>query len=456
MIKLIIFDLDGVLVETKELHYKALNDALYQITKDYKYNITIDEHLDRYDGLPTNKKLQLLTKEKGLSVELHNEINTLKQQLTFSLIKEVIKPNHHLIDCLKKLKSDGYKLYVASNSIRETVKLLLLYSGLLEWVDFTISNEDVKNAKPNPEIYLKAIIDAGISPDESLIVEDSPRGIEAAQKAKTKLLIVKNPKDLTYDKIIKEINMKSNNTQKLKLNNLNILIPMAGEGSRFKNAGYAFPKPLISINEKTMIQTVVDSLKIEANFIYLVRKEHYEQYNLKHLLNVITPNCKIIVVDKLTEGAACTTLLAKEFIDNDQPLLIANSDQYIEWNPLDFYYKMTETKADGGILTFNSTHPKWSYIKLDQKENVSELAEKVVISNQATVGIYWYNKGSEYVKYTEQMIQKNLRVNGEFYVAPVYNEYILDGKKIKHFDVDEMWGIGVPEDLDLFLKNKKI
>jgi dTDP-glucose pyrophosphorylase len=231
------------------------------------------------------------------------------------------------------------------------------------------------------------------------------------------------------------------------------LIPAAGFGSRFEQAGYTFPKPLIEVNGKPMIQLVVENLGFEANYIYVVRKEHYDKYNLKSLLNLITPNCKIIQVDNVTEGAACTTLLAKEFIDSDQPLIIANSDQFIEWNPVDFYYKMIETKADAGILTFNSTHPKFSYVRLDELENVIEVAEKVVISNVATVGVYYSKKGSDYVKYAEQMIKKNIRTNNEFYTAPVFQEFILDKKKIKTFNVNKMWSLGDPESLETYLKS---
>ena len=169
---------------------------------------------------------------------------------------------------------------------------------------------------------------------------------------------------------------------------------------------------------------------------------------------MITPNCEIIQVDGLTEGAACTTLLAKEFIDNDKHLLIANSDQYIEWNSNNFYYSMTNDNLDGGIVTFKSTHPKWSFAKLDDNGHITEIAEKKPISDIATVGIYYWNKGSDYVKYAEQMIEKNIRVNNEFYVAPVYNEAIKDGLKLKPFNIEKMWGLGTPEDLKTYLENK--
>jgi hypothetical protein len=160
-----------------------------------------------------------------------------------------------------------------------------------------------------------------------------------------------------------------------------------------------------------------------------------------------------VQVNGVTEGAACSTLLAKEYIDNDTPLVMANSDQYVEWNSNECMYAFTADEIDGGILTFNATHPKWSYAKVGPTGFVSEVAEKKVISNDATVGIYYWKNGRDYVRYAEQMIEKNIRVNNEFYVCPVFNEAIADGKKIKIKSIDSMWGIGTPEDLDFFLKN---
>jgi dTDP-glucose pyrophosphorylase len=229
---------------------------------------------------------------------------------------------------------------------------------------------------------------------------------------------------------------------------------MAGAGSRFQQAGYTFPKPLIEVDGKPMIQVVVDNLNVDANFIFVVQKEHREKYNLDTMLNLITPNCKIVEVDGLTEGAACTTLLAKEYIDNDAPLLMANSDQFLVWDSNEFMYKMIEQRVDGGIVTFTSTHPKWSFAKVNEIGDVVEVAEKNPISNIATVGVYYWSKGSDYVKYTEQMIEKNIRVNGEFYVCPVFNEAIGDDRIIRTFNIDKMWGLGTPEDLKYYLENK--
>lgn len=233
---------------------------------------------------------------------------------------------------------------------------------------------------------------------------------------------------------------------------MNILIPMAGAGSRFEKAGYTFPKPLIEVHGKPMIQKVVENLNLDGRHIFLVQREHYEKYALNYLLPLIAPGCEIIQVDGVTEGAACTTLLAKQFIDNDEPLVTANSDQFIEFLFDNWYDAFS---YDGGMLTFESTHPKWSYAKVNESELVTEVAEKKPISTNATVGVYYWKKGSDYVKYAEQMIEKNIRVKDEFYVCPVFNEAIADGKHIKIVPIKKMWGLGTPEDLRYFLTHYK-
>jgi dTDP-glucose pyrophosphorylase len=209
------------------------------------------------------------------------------------------------------------------------------------------------------------------------------------------------------------------------------------------------------VRQKPMVQVVVDNLAIDAQFIYVVQEKHYIEYNLKFLLNLITPGCKIVTVNGVTEGAACSTLLAKEYINNDKHLLIANSDQFLEWDSQRFYYSVEEEKVDGGILCFRATHPKWSYVKTNEDGLITHVAEKEVISDLATVGIYWWNKGSDYVQYAEQMIEKGIRYKNEFYVAPVYNEAIEEQLRIKPYMIDKMWGIGTHEDLSFFLQNYK-
>jgi NDP-sugar pyrophosphorylase family protein len=238
---------------------------------------------------------------------------------------------------------------------------------------------------------------------------------------------------------------------------MKILIPMAGEGSRFAKEGYQFPKPLIDVNGKPMIQRVVENLNFDAEYIFLVRKEHLETYiGLENTLKQITHNnLKIVIVDKLTEGAACTTLLAKDLLNNDEDLLIVNSDQIIEYEQENFNYLRSLTSLDSIVFCFHAVHPKWSFVKTNSRGFITEVAEKNPISNIATCGIYWYRKGSDYVKYAEQMILKNIRVNNEFYIAPVYNELIADNKTLIPFYVHKMHGIGTPEDLNFYLNNLK-
>lgn len=453
-IKLIIFDLDGVLVDAKHVHYEALNDALRLI--DEKYVIGIDEHYSTYDGLNTTKKLSMLTEKKGLPETEHNAVWKYKQESTVNIIHNFTR-DERICEVLRRLKADGYTLCVASNSIRETVKMMLLRKGFLDYIDFFYSNQDVKYPKPNSEIYLRCMIKCGVSPKQTVILEDSHIGRKAAQDSGAYLCPVVDSNDVTYDNVInciEKCNDNKNSTTKWQGGKMKVLIPMAGAGSRFSRAGYTFPKPLIEVKGKPMIQVIVENLNIDAQHIFIVQKSHYEQYHLKTLLNMISPGCEIVQVDGITEGAACTTLLAKEFIDNEDSLLIANSDQFIEWDSNEFMYSMISDKIDGGILTFKSTHPKWSFASVDDAGYVNRVAEKEPISDDATVGVYYWKHGSDYVKYAEQMIASNNRVNNEFYVAPVYNESILDNKKVKIFGIRKMWGIGTPEDLDTFLNDK--
>lgn len=454
MIKLIIFDLDGVLVDAKKIHYDTLNKALSEFNSDF--TISMEEHLNRYDGLKTSQKLKMLTDEKGLPIDLHQRVWVLKQKYTIEELKNLSIDNK-LIDTIDKLSSLGYKIACCSNSIRKTVLTVLSKIGIIEYFDIILSNEDVKNSKPHPEIYWSAMSNLSLLPEETLIIEDSPYGLQAAHGSKSHILRVKNPTEVNYLNIINRINEIKKNNQNFMPKwidkKMNVLIPMAGAGSRFEKAGFTFPKPLIEVNGKPMIQVVVENLNIEANFIYVVQKSHREKYNLDALLNLITPKCQIVEVNGITDGAACTALLAKEYINSNTPLFFANSDQFVEWNSNDFFYKMQETDVDGGIVTFEATHPKWSFAKINESGFVTEVAEKNPISNIATVGFYYWKKGSDFVKYAEQMINRNVRVNNEFYVCPVFNQAIEDSKKIITFNIERMWGLGTPEDLIYYLEN---
>lgn len=236
---------------------------------------------------------------------------------------------------------------------------------------------------------------------------------------------------------------------------LNIVVPMAGRGSRFAVAGYDDPKPLIPVHDMRMIELVVRNLTpiIPHRFIFICQAEHLERYDLQPLLSTWAPGCEIVTLNEITEGAACTVLHAKALIDNDDQLMIANSDQYVDCSIDDYLAKMKA--ADGLIMTMSASDPKWSYVGFDGHGKISKIVEKEVISSEATVGVYNYRRGADFVAAAEKMIAAGDRVGGEFYVAPTYNYMVSDGAKIEIYNIGSegngMYGLGIPSDLDYFL-----
>ena len=236
---------------------------------------------------------------------------------------------------------------------------------------------------------------------------------------------------------------------------MNIVIPMAGAGSRFANAGYTKPKPFIDVLVKPMICHVLYNLNMpNVKFIMLTRAEHY--INEQETINWIRENYNVqfVLIDKLTEGAACTVLHAHRLINNDNSLLIANSDQIVDMNICDYINNSEERELDGSVLCFQDNDKKWSYAKLDNNGFITEIREKEVISDYATVGIYYFKRGRDFVENAIDMIVRNERVNNEFYVAPVYNYAIKKGGKFGIYSIDKktMNGIGTPEDLNKYVE----
>ncbi|MEH6649119.1 MAG: glycosyltransferase family 2 protein [Motiliproteus sp.] len=241
---------------------------------------------------------------------------------------------------------------------------------------------------------------------------------------------------------------------------LNIVVPMAGKGSRFSQAGFQLPKPLIDVNGKHMIEVVINNLKpqCEHRFIFICQNEHVEKYNLKNIFEKSCENFEIIGIDGITEGAAITVLKARGYIENDTPLMIANSDQWIDADINTYLNDMVSRNLDGSMLTMKANDPKWSYAKVNSYGLVSEVVEKVVISDEATVGVYNFSKGTDFCRYADHMIDKNIRSNGEFYVAPVYTFMAQGGAKVGVYNIgqeaDGMYGLGIPSDLECFLNSK--
>lgn len=234
---------------------------------------------------------------------------------------------------------------------------------------------------------------------------------------------------------------------------------MAGRGSRFAEAGYKDPKPLIPVHGKPMIQVVVENLtpKREHKFIFICQNQHIKDYGLTEKLKSYAKNVEIVGIDGITEGQVCTVLKAKALIDNDEPLMTANSDQYIDFDINDYLSVMDKRQLDGLIMTMKADDPKWSYAKTDDKGQVTETAEKKVISKDATVGIFNFKRGKDLVHAAEQMIKDDIRVNNEFYTCPCYNYLIKEGQKVGVYGIGEeyngMYGLGIPKDLDFFLNH---
>jgi NDP-sugar pyrophosphorylase family protein len=238
---------------------------------------------------------------------------------------------------------------------------------------------------------------------------------------------------------------------------LNVVLPIAGRGTRFSEAGYQLPKPLIPVHGVPMIEIVVRNIRPNRahRFVFVALREHLDQLGMRETLRRIAPGCVIAPVDGVTDGAARTVLIARRHINSWDPLMIANSDQWVDVDINTYLMAMDRDKSDGLIMTMKANDKKWSYVGLTPDGVVTTVVEKEVISDEATVGIYNFRHGRDFVNGAERMIAKNLRVNNEFYVAPVYNELIAAGARVTIFNVGSeskgMHGLGIPADLDKFL-----
>lgn len=460
--------MDGVLLNSRVLHYETFRDALHEIIPT-KY-LSWSEHEKDFEGLSTKLKTQKLMKEGVLQKEEADALFERKQVLTMERLQKDIQPKESLKLLLQTLNNEGFRLFCCSNSIRRTLDTTLSRLGILPLFEATYSNEDVSAAKPSPEIYQLAMKQCYLNPNECLIVEDSHVGRTAAYASGAHVLEVEDAEDLTASLLRQTLYTLDKGHPVYPRTSFfgnqltfHVVIPMAGEGSRFKNAGFSMPKPFIPVGSKPMIQWVIDNMipkeipldHYKLKFHLIVRSSHIQGNSLDRLFWDAPPNVSYTYhkTDGLTEGAACSVLLAESQIDNNDPLLIINSDQYLEWDPDVFYKCLMNPEYAGCILTFyqpDQTDLKWSYAKVDNEGLVSEVQEKQWISPYATVGLYGWRKGSDYVKYAKQMIRKNIRVKNEFYVCPVYNEAIQDDQKVRVKLCSGMWGLGVPEDLEKF------
>ena len=234
---------------------------------------------------------------------------------------------------------------------------------------------------------------------------------------------------------------------------MNILIPIAGLGSRFPN--HSNPKPLINVFGKPMIQAAIDSMAIKGNLRFIVRSQHIDQYEIDKRLKEIY-NCNIVSVDYLTEGPACTALLAEHLIDNEEPLVIANCDQIMHWDSETFKSYCENYPHDGFIVTYFANTNKNSYAKLDKNGFVTNIKEKEIISNVSLNGIHFWKHGSDFVSSAKEMISMDDRApNNEFYIGPSFNYMISKNLKVGIFHIpnEQHWAVGTEEDLDIYMRS---
>ena len=233
---------------------------------------------------------------------------------------------------------------------------------------------------------------------------------------------------------------------------MQIIIPMAGAGSRFSQAGYQLPKPLIDVAGEPMISRVIDNLGANHQYWFIVQKQVWADHAPQ--LSQVAEKCyhhTFLLTEGLTQGAAETCLKAERMLDPEEPLMIANCDQLQDWDQHHFYDWYVRTPSDGTIITFYSNSIKNSYVKIDNLGWVVEAREKEVISNLATTGVYLWRKAKYFTRAANDMISRNIRVNNEFYVCPTYNLNLAMGHKINTYHINKHWPIGTPEDLNLYL-----
>jgi len=466
MIKNILFDLDGVLFDGAQLHKTLFLNSVNTIIPD---NPLSNEYHDLYlNGLSTNQKLKYLVSKGIIEESSIQDVASKKQEMTEKTIRELyIEYADRIRNVLNHFAS--YKLFCVTNCIQKTCELVLDSMNIKEYFTGLVSNEDVTLPKPNPDIYEFTFKKYNLNPEECIILEDSKHGRTAAFSTNAHVLPIVDHVDVTIEKIeefMKSISIPKHVSQ---IQRVNIVIPMAGRGSRFSDKGYTIPKPFIPVFGKPMIQWVIENIvpkqevygdivlksTIKPTFHFIVQEEHLRQYKLDDICNMLDVDYTVTKINTITEGPACTVLLVKDHINSDTPLITINSDQYLDWDVNEFYRSLLNPTYDGCINTFyqpNSKDIKWSYAKVDPNGIVRDVAEKKYISDLATTGVYGWKRGSDFVECAEQMILDNCRCNNEFYVCPVYQYLINRGGKVRTLSCNKLWGLGVPDDLENFLQ----
>lgn len=445
MNNLAIFDLDGTLCHLKDLHFDALNRAL---SLNGHAVISREDHLVKMDGLPTSNKLFAL----GIVGVRAEEVSRDKQIITMELLPEHVNTDPAMVEMFHEVIARGWLIGVCSNARQDTVRECLRLLGVEFLVCWTFTPDCTTcRCKPSPEMMLRMMLAADACPRTTVIFEDSPTGLKAAHASGATVVQVDAP--LTEEFVLGHLLLPTDYSYRW--DDLNVLIPMAGDGRRFSDAGYEDPKPFIKLpNGDTMVRSVENNLDVIASFTYIARMEHlYSKggvfYDRSWMLGG-----RVVEIENSTRGTAETCLSAEDCIHNDRPLLIANSDQLLEWDAMSFYYLARNTEMDGVVVVFDCPEQdkRWSYASRSLGGLVECVAEKDPISTLACAGLWFFKRGSDFVRLANRVIDQGLRVKGEFYVSTVLQAAIDAGLKFGTFKVDKFHGLGDPESLEKYVK----
>lgn len=443
MNNLCIFDLDGTLCHLKDLHFESLNRALAMYDRPI---ISREDHLTNMDGLPTEKKLFAL----GIVGNDAVKVSHYKQVFTLEGLSKHVKPDLAMVETFHKIIARGWLIGVCSNARQETVKEALRLLGVEFLVCWTFTPDCTTcRCKPSPEMMLRMMLAADACPRSTVIFEDSPTGLRAAHASGA--LTIQVDKPLTEKFVLNCLHTSID--YQYDWYDLNVIIPMAGDGKRFKDAGYVEPKPFIRMPDgQQMYKAVVSNLEAPmASFMYLMRGEHVNA----HVDYEDAEYNDVVYVNSPTRGTAETCLLASQWIDNERSLLIANSDQLFEWDAMAFYYFARNTELDGVVVTFDCPERdvRWSYVSIDDKGLVECVVEKDPISDTACTGLWFWKRGGDFVRFAHRIVDNDIRFKGEYYVSTVLQAAIDAGLKFSTFKVDKFHGLGDPESLEKYIRS---
>jgi HAD superfamily hydrolase (TIGR01509 family) len=457
-VQLVVFDLDGVLVDSRDLHYEALNAAI-EAEAGTQYVITRAEHESIYDGLSTNQKLRLMSLTKELPLEAHARIWQRKQELTDVLVRQQLAPVAHVTQLLQQLKRCGYPVAVASNCIRSSVRNILDSIGLLPYIDACFSNEDVAHAKPEPDIYIKACASFGLQPHQALVVEDSTKGFEAALRAGCHLLKVDGTASVTAAAVFRRLQEVDAAPVPI-----TVVIPLAGNSPQAwldgpESAPAELPLFLTDVRGRPALEWAVRSIKsarFPMRFVFVVKDAQAAALKLESMCVKATGYEPTTVVRARAEtlGALKTVLQARQLLAPGAPLLIFDGSHIVDWRAGGCVDDVLCSRADGAVTVCSSSDPRWSYVRMQSNSNaVLEVHEKIAVSNSACSGLYFWRRAADFLEAADAVVAADTRTRGLFFLAPTFNHTIRGGAAVEAVPIAQTWSLRTASEVSFFAEH---